>query len=168
MKNGIMHPAVFADDMLFTNISFRSGSKHFYSILSAGVGGGATFGSGDKLLVARAGFGFEYSVNKLFMNIDVTSGNIINIDTFGDKKDDDKSKWDKYGSSVSSLAQLRLLAGYKFLPHLGIFAGVSYDYIQRDHDTSPNPRDFGGLFLGEGFKNDRNIHKLGLFGGIQF
>jgi hypothetical protein len=34
--------------------------------------------------------------------------------------------------------QLRLSGGYKILPHLGIFAGVSYDFIFRFDDKAPD------------------------------
>ena len=171
MKNGIKHPAVFFDDMLFTNISFRSGSKRFYSILSAGAGGGLTFGSGDTLLVGRFGFGFEYqATDKLYFNVEGTSGNIFNIDRYG--KDSDRplgesdKDWDKFDGYSTNIQQLRLIAGYNFLPHLGVFAGVSYDYLYRRFESCPDPKDFGGPVLGS--TSGRHTHKLGFFGGLQF
>jgi len=170
MKNGIMHPAVYLDDLLFTNISFRSGSKWFYSFVSLGAGGGATFGSGDKLLAIRGGFGFEYKINKFFFDMDASTGSIINVDTVGKLKDEpglsDREKLDKFDASATSILQIRLTTGYNIYPHLGVFAGFSYDYLYREYDTSPDPRDFGSLFLGGEF--DRHIHKLGFFAGVQY
>ena len=162
IKNGIMHPAVFYDDMLFTNISFRSGSKYFYSVLSAGVNGGVLSGSGDRLMIYRAGFGFEFTVQKFFINIDATGGNIINLDAINTKLNESET----YSDFMTNISQLRLIAGYKIFPHLGVFAGLSYDYIFRNKDNSPDPEDFGGPVVGVVF--DRHIHKLGFFGGIQF
>ena len=170
MKNGIMHPAVFIDDMLFTNLSLRSGSKWFYSLISIGAGGGTTFGSGDKLLAIRGGFGFEYTVNKFFFDVDASTGSIINLDTVGKNLDDpgesDREKWDKFDASTTNIYQIRLTAGYNIYTHLGVFAGLSYDYLYREYDTSPDPKDFGSLFVG--VEKNRHIHKLGFFAGVQF
>ena len=175
IKNGLMHGAVYADDMLFSNLSFRSGSKYFYSVLSVGTRGGRFMGSGDKLLAIRGGFGFEYTVNKFFFNIDITSGSIINLDTVGKDLDTFKQRfpgisdpdfdWDDAGSTTG-ISQLRLTAGYKVFEHLGVFAGISYDYLYRNRETNPDPRDFEGPLLGGVF--GRHTHKFGFFGGVQF
>jgi len=157
IKDGIMHPYIYQDDMMFTNIGFRSGSKHFYGTIGAGVRGSAFFGSGDKLLITRGGLGFEHSIYKLFFDIEVLAGNIINLDA---------AAWDETGNFDTGITQLRLVAGYKLFSHLGIFAGISYDYLYRRNDTSPDPREFGGPFTAIG--NDRHIGKVGIFGGVQF
>jgi len=64
------------------------------------------------------------------------------------------------------LVNLRLVGGYKFFKHLGIFGGVSYDYFYMYQANSPDPRNFNGLMLGGAI--GPNIHKFGFFGGIQF
>jgi hypothetical protein len=165
IKGGIMHPAVYFDDMLFTNASFRSGSKYFYSVLSTGIGGGYAFGSGDKMLSAKAGFGVEFPANKFFFNVDISAGTIMNMDTVNEKEDAGKGK-NGVAGAVTNVSQLRLTAGYKFFPNLGVFAGASLDYFQREYDSCPDPRDFGGILAGKNV--DRNIYKLGFFGGVQF
>jgi hypothetical protein len=114
--------------------------------------------SEDKHLVSQAGFGIEYSINKIFLNIDILGGGIHRLQST--KGDNDYKN--------TNLSKLRLTAGYKVLPHLGIFGGVSYDFFSRWEDTSPDPRDFNGPFLGGAFDGDRYIHKLGFFGGVQF
>jgi hypothetical protein len=156
IKDGIMHPYAYFDDMMFSNIGFRSGSKHFYSTIGIGLGGSIFFGRGDKLLVTRGGFGFEFPFKKLFFDIEVSGGRIIKLDYV----------WDDTDELPTTMTQLRLVAGYKLFPHFGVFAGVSYDYFHRMRETSPDPRDFGGPFIG--FGNDKHIGKLGFFGGIQF
>jgi hypothetical protein len=156
IKGGIMHPYVYFDDMMFSNIGLRSGSKHFYGTVGVGAGGSVFSGSGDKLLITRGGFGFEYPVNKLFFDIELLFGNIVKIDNI----------WDDENDSITNMTQLRLVAGYKLFSHLGMFAGVSFDYLRKRKDTSPDPGDFGGPFPGMG--NDLNIGKIGFFGGIQF
>jgi hypothetical protein len=174
VKGGIMHPAVYYDDTQFINLSFRSGSHYIYSLASVGtqrihIGGDAsswTIGEkgGDSLLVYRLGMGAEFPFGKrAFLNLDFTTGNILDLDTLDGNGE---SMEDHYNSSASGIHQARLTAGFKAFEHLGVFVGVSYDYIHRYTGTSPNPTALDGLVFG--WSNDRNIHKLGIFGGIQF
>jgi hypothetical protein len=168
VKGGILHPAVYVDSMGFLNFSLRSGSRHFYSILgvgaqkiylSAGGNDKAVWGwnKDDALLVCRAGVGFEFPIKSFFINVDVTSGSVLNLDTIS--KDD-------YDSSVSFLSQARLTAGYKIFEHLGVFAGISYDYVHLEGKDSPNPT--GRMDCVFGWGNSRHINKLGFFAGLQF
>ena len=175
MKNGLIHGAIYMDDMLFTNLSFRSGTKYFYSVFSMGKRGGRYIGSGDSMLTIRGGFGVEIPINKFFVNIDITSGSIVNLDTLIDdyksfekavkENSSDMAYWDDWNSTTYTL-QLRLIGGYKFFEHLGVFAGLSYDYFYRHADASPDPRDFRDLYLGG--SNSSHLHKIGFLGGIQF
>jgi len=163
MKNGILHPFIYVDDMLFTNIGLRSGSKHFYSFLSAGIRGhnspeNILDRTGNRYFLSRAGFGYEYSINKFFIDIDLSAGSINMIDKNWNTNED--------GNFSTLICQLRLIAGYKIFEHLGIFGGVSYDYLYKWQDYSYDPRDLNGPMIGD--ISDRNIHKLGFFGGIQF
>ena len=161
IKNGILHPAVYVDDMLFTNISLRSGGKHFYGLLSAGVR--PLNNEGDIYTVTRGGFGFEIPIKKAFVNSDFTSGSMYkrNLDRW----------WNTFG--LTNVYQARLTFGYKFLKHLGIFAGISYDYFQnvysrKGNDISVDPRDLAYDGFISGSVNGRNYHKVGFFGGVQF
>jgi hypothetical protein len=155
VKGGLLHSAVFYDDMGFLNLSFRSGSKYVYTLLAAGTQPKTHFDS-NILLVTRAGLGVEFPMGNFFIDVDITGGNIVNFDIL--KKD---GEW-----NISYLTQFRFTAGYKIFEHLGIFGGVSYDYIHREESASPDPETFG-LFTA-GWSDGRNIHKLGFFGGIQF
>ncbi|MDR0457245.1 MAG: caspase family protein [Treponema sp.] len=162
MKNGIFHPFIFVDDMLFTNIGLRSGSKHFYTLLSVGIGGDVLFNrTENRYFVTRAGFGYEYTINKFFIDIDISAGTIYSTNGMN---------WDQYshesfGSFITETSQLRLTAGYTIFEHLGVFAGISYDYFYK-HQNSPDPRNFGGLMIGDVLGH--YAHKFGFFGGIQF
>jgi hypothetical protein len=158
VKNGLMHPSIFYDDMGFVNAGFRSGSKHVYSLITLGA-------HEDTLLSSRMGMGLEYTIGKFFMDVDLSFGSIIDLDTV-------KEAWDSLGdenqieSASLNIAQLRFTAGYKIFEHLGVFAGVSYDYMYRHKDNSPDPGTFVPFMLGAGF--GRGVHKLGFFGGVQF
>lgn len=160
VKNGIFHPAIYIDDLLFTNLILRSGEKYFYALLGAGTRIDYLYNDESKYLVTRGGFGFEIPVYKAFINIDVTAGSIINL----------SREREDYSDFSTQVYQARLSAGYKILEHLGIFAGISYDFFMRWED-SPDPRNFGGLIVGDervSGEIGRHYHKLGFFGGVQF
>jgi hypothetical protein len=154
VKNGLMHPAVWYDDLGFVNLSLKSGSKHFYSILGLGVHNDLILGGGS-MFITRSGFGAHLPLNRFFLNFDVTAGQIFA-----------NWPWDEdYGSAF--IAQARFSAGYTIFKHLGIFAGVSYDYILSPRSGSLKPgEDFG--FSSFARSDGRNTHKIGFFGGIQF
>jgi hypothetical protein len=168
VKNGIMHPAIYYDSMGFLNFSFRSGSRFVYSVFGVGaqkiylhVNGNdrAIFGwnRDDALLVYRGGLGFEIPLRSAFINIDAVTGTILNLDTVSSKG---------YNASASQLHQVRLTAGFKIFEHLGAFVGLSYDWIRRENEDSPNPD--GKMEYVFNWGNSRNINKLGFFAGLQF
>jgi hypothetical protein len=168
VKRGILHPALYYDSMGFLNFSFRSGSKHFYSVLGVGAQkiylrfngtDKAVWGwdKDDVLLVYRSGVGFEIPLGPVFLNLDVTAGSILNLDTISDTG---------YTASASFINQVRLAAGFKVFEHLGAFVGISYDYLRLQSDSSPDPRGKPEYVFDWG--DSRNINKLGFFAGIQF
>jgi hypothetical protein len=177
VKNGILHPAVYYDSASFMNFSFRSGSKYFYSLFSIGT---QRITTADNLFVSRGGFGFEVPLGKAFVDLDVSGGTILNPDTLAEVSrisrpqengGDDVEEWKRYQrekiyrASSSILAEVRLSAGYKAFEHLGIFAGVSYTYLFRGTNTSPNP---GSAWLGYRWSGGENVHRIGVFAGLQF
>jgi hypothetical protein len=150
VKNGILHPAVWYDDMRFLNLGFRSGSKRLYSILSVGV---RDTGFDSGLLISRAGFGIENPLGRFFIDMDFTAGNLMD--------------WNDIDGNDNVLLQARLSAGFKMFEHLGIFGGVSYNcFMDLDGDSYRRIEDPGISTLQWG--DDRTIHKIGFFGGIQF
>jgi hypothetical protein len=168
VKEGILHPAVYVDSMEFLNFSLRSGSRHFYSLLGVGAQkiylsangkDGAVWGwnKEDALLVFRGGLGFEFPIKSFFINVDITGGGILNLDAMAE---------DEFDSPISILNQVRFTAGYKIFERLGLFAGLSYDYIHREGKDSPNPA--GSLDSVFGWGDSWNINKLGFFAGLQF
>ena len=163
IENGILHPSVYVDDMMFLNLGFRSGSKYFYTLFGVGVNAWTAreAASGkDKLYIGRIGFGSEFSLGKGFVNIDAVWGHITG---FSANQETGITLQDGPGTSM---AQLRLSAGYQFYEHLGIFCGISYDIIHRWSGTSPDPIQAAPIALEAG--SGRTRHKVGFFGGIQF
>jgi hypothetical protein len=150
VKNGIFHPAVWYDDMRFLNLGLRSGSRYFYSIFSMGI---QDMGFDSSIVISRSGFGGEIPLGRFFINMDVTAGNLIDRK---DIKDND-----------NVLLQARLSGGFKGAEHLGIFGGVSCDWFLVFSDKSRDRADGLGISALR-WGDDRNIHKIGFFGGIQF
>jgi hypothetical protein len=167
VKGGMIHPFIYMDDM-FLNAGLRSGTKHFYSHFSAGMGGSLIPGrDGDRLMVTRGGFGFEYPINKFFVDIDASIGSINNFSAKDRLVDGNEiSDWKDFSNTTTAIYQIRLSVGYKILEHLGVFAGISYDWLQRFDNNAPNPEDFGFFIIGR--SSGKNTHKLGVFAGVQF
>jgi hypothetical protein len=159
VKDGMEHFWVYTDDMLFLNAGYRSGSKIFYTHSNIGIGGELMGREGGKLIANRGGFGFEFPIRKFFIDIDISTGNIFKVDEIEDF-------WNFFFGTNTSIYQLRLIVGYKMYERFGIFAGISYDYIQQTNDTDPSPEEFAGTALGKSI--DGITHKVGFFGGLQF
>ncbi|MDR3201458.1 MAG: caspase family protein [Spirochaetales bacterium] len=164
VKNGMFHPLVWYDTMNFLNVGLKSGSKNIYTLLAFGTrqislgreyGLGAGDRHGEDLLVTRVGLGYEMSLGQCYLDFDILAGTMF----------DDNSSKDNVSSS--QLFQARLSFGFKAFDHLAAFAGVSYDYLLRLSSTSPDPQARLGLFNFP-WSDSKNIHRLGLFGGVQF
>jgi hypothetical protein len=150
IENGILHPAVWYDDMRFLTLGLRSGSKHLYSIISMGV---RDQGIDRGLFISRAGFGGEIPLGRFFIDMDFTAGNLMD--------------WNDIDGSDNVLLQARLSAGFKVVEHLGFFGGVSYNcFMDLDGGSYRKLGDPGVSTLRWG--DDRTIHQIGFFGGIQF
>jgi hypothetical protein len=193
VRDGILHAAFYYDDSEFFNMSFRSGSKYFYSIHSAGIrkfcfnrdedddAEKPGLKAGDTFVVYRSGFGVELPVKNAFFDLDITRGTILNLDTQLRSGQYAFSRSDQYedyqmiqtpfnaffNSAVTGIIEVRLTAGYKFRKHLGVFAGVSYDYLMPKSNVSPTLRSFLGDHVLVRF-SDHNKHKIGFFSGVQF
>jgi hypothetical protein len=165
VDGGILNPSLWLDSMGFMNLSLKSGSGYFYSHLSAGNRGiplGSTrlaiMGHNDKnLFVSRIGLGGEIPQGSLFFDIETLCGIIMETSAHDDKR----------GNVL--LLEGRLLGGYKFLSHLALFAGISYDCLLAPDGSSALPG--GGITLGEGGGgggDDKIVHRIGFFGGVQF
>jgi len=168
IKNGILGPSVYIDDMLFTNFSFRSGTRNFYVLLSIGFGGDdyngnpVYAGAKNRYLVSRAGVGVEIPIKKAYVDFDASFGKINNIYENLSFHSDEYNN----GDNGTFAFQLRLIGGYKIFEHLGVYGGISYDYFYMYKTNSPDPRDFNGLMIGG--VNGPSANKFGFFAGFQF
>jgi hypothetical protein len=157
--------------MNFVNAGLKSGSKYIYSLLSAGTrkvslgGKEITFGGenagDDKSLVYRIGLGAEIPLGPVFIDFDILYGTILNLD-FPEGAPGE----DKYDAAATQILQARLSLGFKGFSHLSVFAGISYDYLRPGSKVSPNPKNhLTGNF---DWSDSKNLHRMGVFGGIQF
>jgi hypothetical protein len=164
VKNGILNPAIYYDTYEMLNVSFRSGSKYFYSLFSVASSqvnlGELSIGKTDagELLAFRAGVGFEFPLWPFFLDLDVTAGTLFGIN-------DTRLIEERYTTSI----QGRITLGFMFFEHLSVFAGISYDYFNRNQTLSPIPRySWDDVLLPTDWSNERHVHKLGFFAGVQF
>jgi hypothetical protein len=181
VKDGIFHPAVFMDDMKFVNLSLRTGSKHFYTIWITGF---KHFDANDEAeswtnfdndkndgnyFSSRAGLGGELPIGPLFVNLDVTAGTIIRVNDSDFRNEETRSHAHE-DMMPTFTAQARLSVGLELFEHLGAFVGVSYDYFYRWDAASPLPIPVVVDKISNTFSwsDEKNIHRIGFFAGIQF
>jgi hypothetical protein len=170
VKNGIFNPAIYYDTYEMLNLSFRSGSRNFYSLFSVAASqaqfGHLAIGKADagELLAFRAGAGLEFPFGWSFLDIDVTAGILFDVnDEYIDMNDICTIK-NQYTNTI----QGRITLGLMFSKHFSIFAGVSYDYFNRNQNLGPIPKYSWDDVLPSGWSNEQHVHKLGFFAGIQF
>jgi hypothetical protein len=174
VKNGIFNPVLWYDNMNFINAGLKTGSKYVYTLLSAGTqqvslgGNQAVFGAdkdrNDTILVYRVGLGLEIPLGPVFLDFDILTGNIFNDNLSSEKRALSDAE-DSFDARATQILQARLSLGFKVFDHLSAFVGVSYDYLRPNSTTSPDPsRSRGPRF---NWSDSGNIHRMGVFGGIQ-
>jgi hypothetical protein len=157
VKNGLLHPAIYLDDLGFINAGFRSGSRQVYSLLSLGV---LPPGDGEGFFVSRLGLGWEIALASFFIDLDAAAGSFIPLDGLGKFRDA------KEEGRISLDLQVRLTAGYRIFKRLGLFAGISYSWLFPPGEGSPVPRSpLNPLPAGTG---GGNRQRIGFFGGLEF
>ncbi|MGL4369396.1 MAG: hypothetical protein ACRCUT_06970, partial [Spirochaetota bacterium] len=139
IRKGETHGELWGDETGFLRAGIRHGNRHFYNITSIGADNkrenasiGLTFGG----RVDRSGF---------FAGLDASQYTFLSRD----------GGFKEYSDKTSMQSQVRVLAGYSFLPRLSVFAGVSgnYSYTHTpESGFSPDPR------LGSVRRSDNGRH----------
>ena len=183
IKDGMMHPAVYYGDLGFFNVSFKSGTKSFYSLLRAGVRNVDQADRADGInpeATTSFGFGWEFRISKRnFIDFDISSGTIFAPKEwirFVDRHDDnggtgsgadiagegaDDGNRESWHDIVTPYVTARFSYGFKIFEHLSMISGVSYTFaFMRGSEHAP----LGGFFyeLGD-FR-----HGVSFFAGLQF
>jgi hypothetical protein len=175
VKNGMFHPVLWYDNMNFANAGLKSGSKVFYTLVSAGTQKlslgkeytlGASRSGGETLMAWRAGAGVELPLDSCYLNFDILAGEIFDAEFPEDRREASGAD-SSYAASSALILQARLIVGFKLFRRLGAFAGISYDWIRRHSDTSPVPGSRAGCFDFP-WGTSRSVHRAGLFAGLQF
>lgn len=111
-RNGSWHAEVWADDNALINVGFKVGGQHVYTVWYASL---------QPLIDpirwrVGAGIGSQYSfTEQVFANLDATAGSQF------------EGNWGFAG--INLLSQLRLTAGYRFLPRLAVVGGVTVNVL---------------------------------------
>lgn len=139
--NGITRFDVWEEETGFTKIAAKHGGKHFYTLYSLG------FDYRENMSIGL-GFGTRFSIGKIFFDIDLSAHSLYSFNDWGN----------------SSLhAQARAAGGYRIFKHLGIFLGVSYNYLYLNSNIGGNIEPMYGFNGADG----NHHHWPGVFLGVQ-
>lgn len=138
---------VFATELALTNLGYRLGNEYLHGLLSVG----AANASGDNRMVVSGGFGGHIPITShLSVDIDLLSNLIVLTDD--------------WGATPAWAVTARVLAQWRFAPHLAVFAGPSwtgalndqpialgFDAYQQSRDSSGTTQQWPGLVAGVAF-----------------
>jgi hypothetical protein len=126
--------ALYNNEVTDVNIAFKSGTKYFYSILSAG----AKLDNNQKAYSAGYGFGTDISFTRKFgINPELT-GNLIYLGDF---------------DNANILSRFNLNVHYNITKSISIFGGPAYS-LYYSKQTTKNPG-YATIIPSEGY----NVHK---------
>lgn len=114
IKNGEKSIAITVDDNLTTLVSFRSGGRILYGILGIGY----NFKNKKEIYAAEAGMGAHVYTSQAFR---------LNLELAGLTLQDFKAG-EYFKSSI------RILPAFKITPHLEIFGGPTFNYVNTNTD----------------------------------
>jgi hypothetical protein len=119
--NGYHKIEISADEIFYTNIAFRTGVRKFYNILAVGANP-STFKGDSTLWYFGYGVGTAPKLkDKLFLNFDVTSSQIVN----GNKLD-----------RVNLLNKLFVGIDFQLTSGLSVTTGITLNAHLKDKDVS--------------------------------
>jgi hypothetical protein len=125
--DGYHRVALWSSDLLPTNIGFKLGSKHVYSLFGFGVGRG----DGEKPLYGSTfGLGVHAEpLDRLFVDVDAVG---MHFGTSGD-----------WSFNHQAMASLRVNFGYQLFKHLAITAGPAFNVYVRKMDGADHTPGLG-------------------------
>lgn len=151
--NGQLHVQGWASDTTATNVSLKYGSKHVYSLFTAGYQPGS---EANRYFTLGLGIGGHIPMDRLFIDLDASSYNLRNSLATG--------------GSDNLLAQLRVVAGYKVAPRFAVFAGVTGN-VFIDFRETKDFEDLGGFSFLPSFEQENRSNSVrvwpGLAAGVQ-
>src|SRR5690606_29971394 len=106
-RNGQLHLQGFASDLALTNVALKFGSRHVYTLLTAGVQPG---GDGVRHWITGAGIGGHIPFGRFYFDVDVLGSSL---------------REEFIGGGANVLGQLRVIGGWRLADHFAVFAGAT-------------------------------------------
>lgn len=146
-RKGMFHPQLTWSSARGVGGGLKIGSRHIYSVIDGAIHPGP----GDNPWSVLFGLGVRLPISSFYLDIDASTGNLLI-----------PSLWRSH-RRVHILTQLRAVAGWQPLSHLGVFAGGSLN-MTYDNDV-PLPETNLEAFSNVG----RGVYFApGLVGGVSF
>lgn len=148
VKNGIHEFEISSNEAVAVNVAYRTGTKHFYNILAAGVHPVP----GQYVLTVGYGIGHRFMLGeKSALDLDLTGYQVY------------------LGSIYQNNSQGRLQLSYSFKPgkHVSFFAGASYNVNVYDTTVLPEASFAGQLAPWTTQSYTQNDYKINLWPGFQ-
>ncbi|MFP2926090.1 LA_2272 family surface repeat-containing protein, partial [Pyxidicoccus sp. 3LG] len=109
--NGQAHLLAWSSDVSLTNVGVKLGSRHFYTLLTAGFT--PPLGGDSRRYTIGAGFGGHIPLDRFYVDVDVVGSSLH------------RREWFDEDDSQHVLGQLRVMAGWQVARRFAIFGGVS-------------------------------------------
>jgi hypothetical protein len=118
--DGYHAATVWSSDVMPTNLGFKLGSKHVYTLLGGGIGRGA---DNKALYGLHGGIGLHFDLtDKLFLDVDAITTSFASED--------------EWKQADSTFAALRVVVGWQIMKHLAITAGPTFNVNVREKDSA--------------------------------
>jgi hypothetical protein len=129
IKDGYHQVALWGSDVMPTNLAFKLGSRHVYTLLGGGLGRTDMGGKDRALFALHAGLGVhtlpaqDLTSDRFFLDVDAISSQFATSD-----------EWDE--EDAAAFASLRATAGWHLTRYLSLTAGLSYNVHVRKADST--------------------------------
>jgi hypothetical protein len=150
IKDGYHAASFWSSDVMPTNLGFKLGSKHVYTLLGGGIGRGD---DNKSLYAVHGGIGVHFNLaDKLFLDVDAITTSFASEDEW---KED------------SAFSSLRAVVGWQLMKHLAVYGGPTFNVNVRKKDSAFR-RDGLGILESTQSAGDHEVRMFpGLVAGLQ-
>ena len=153
VRKGQIHVDMWASEISEANVALKTGSKHVYSILAAGI-----HPSDPYRFSYGIGIGGHIPRGSKFVNIEALSFQVY----------EDIAEVDGWDNKIHTISKLRLIGGWKIKPRISVFAGLTFNVFVSDVSDGENIAT-ASFYDSVNDTNDRWVRMWpGFVAGVQF
>lgn len=141
VTNGITRFDIHEEETGFTRFAAKHGTKNFYTLYALGF-------DHRKNMSIGLGFGGRFSAGNFFFDMDISAHSLYHLENLSD---------------TALHSQVRAATGYRFFKRMGVFIGVSYNYLYRIDNSPVDSKPLYGFSSSDG----NHHHWPGVFFGVQ-